>query len=196
MVISVVSSPARCRSEVTFPAYGCGIRSPSSHADPARPKMSVQVTVTPSLASTPCTCSPAASSTSAAQYHPYVASSTTLGDFPARAITLRSSCGLLVIFAVPRRRPSSVIRTSTLRRRCRSIPTTCRPSYAVSIGASLVWWRRMPCTFQHPPGSGRPAPSSHQPEWLEVPPGRRPWRDQPDYREPAQRVVLITDRRL
>ena len=35
MVISVVSSPASCRSEVTFPAYGCGSRSPSSHADPA-----------------------------------------------------------------------------------------------------------------------------------------------------------------
>src|ERR1019366_9619749 len=49
MVISVVSSPARCRSEVTFPAYGCGSRSPSSHADPALPKMSVQVTGTPSL---------------------------------------------------------------------------------------------------------------------------------------------------
>ena len=85
-----------------------------------------------------CTSAPAAARVSAAQYHPYVASSTTCGDFPARAISRRSSAGLLVIFAVPSRLPSSVIRTSTLRRRCRSMPTTCRPSYAVSIGASLV----------------------------------------------------------
>src|SRR5258708_40224899 len=35
--------------------------------------------------------------------------------------------------AVSNLRPSSVIRTSTLRRRCRSIPTTCRPSYASVI---------------------------------------------------------------
>src|SRR6266536_1603446 len=55
MAISADSSPARCRSEVTFPAYGCGSRSPSSHADPATPKMSVQITGTPSLASTPWT---------------------------------------------------------------------------------------------------------------------------------------------
>ena len=50
-------------------------------------------------------------------------------------------------------RPSSVIRTSTLRRRCRSIPTTCRPSYASVIVGLLAWWRRMPCNFQHPPGA-------------------------------------------
>src|SRR6266571_5771601 len=81
-----------------------------------------------------CTSAPASSSVSAAQYHPYVASSTTLGCLPARAISRRSSCGLLVILAVPSRLPSSVIRTSTLRRRCRSMPTICRPSYAVSIG--------------------------------------------------------------
>src|ERR1039458_1822264 len=99
----------------------------------------------------------------AAPYHPYVASSTTLGDSPARAISRRSSCGLLVILAVPSRRPSPVIRTSTDRRRCRSMPTTCRPSCAVSIGG-------LPCLvetdalqhFQHPPGAGGSAPSSHQ----------------------------------
>src|SRR6266568_5815909 len=81
-----------------------------------------------------CTSAPAAARVSAAQYHPYVASRTTFGCWPARAISLRNAAALLVIFAVPRRRPSSVIRTSTLRRRCRSMPTTCRPSYAVSIG--------------------------------------------------------------
>src|SRR6266702_1144686 len=80
-----------------------------------------------------CTSAPAAASVSAAQYHPYVASSTTLGCLPARAICLRSSAGLLVIRAVSSFRPSPVIRTSTLRRRCRSIPTTCRPSYASVI---------------------------------------------------------------
>ena len=53
------------------------------------------------------------------------------------------------------RRPSSVIRTITDRRRCRSMPTICRPPYAVSIGASLAWWRRILRNFQHPPGSGR-----------------------------------------
>src|SRR6266568_9416161 len=99
-----------------------------------------------------CTSAPAAASVSAAQYHPYVASSTTLGCLPARAICLRSSAGLFVIFAVPRRRPSSVIRTSTLRRRCRSMPTTCRPSYAVSIGASLAWLETDPL---HLPASAR-----------------------------------------
>ncbi|HLM89316.1 MAG TPA: hypothetical protein VK284_09850 [Streptosporangiaceae bacterium] len=65
---------------------------------------------------------------SAAQYQPYVASRTTLGDFPARAICRRNSAGLLVIRAVSSFFPSAVIRTSTLRRRCRSIPTTSRPS--------------------------------------------------------------------
>jgi hypothetical protein len=61
---------------------------------------------------------------SAAQYHPYVASTTTRGALPAQAISRRSSAGLLVILAVPSRLPSSVIRTSTDRRRCRSKPTT------------------------------------------------------------------------
>ena len=61
------------------------------------------------------------------------------GDLPP------SSTALLVILAVPRRMPSSVIRTSTDRRRCKSIPTICRPSYAASTGAShRRRWRRHP----------------------------------------------------
>jgi branched-subunit amino acid aminotransferase/4-amino-4-deoxychorismate lyase len=75
-----------------------------------------------------CTSAPAAARVSAAQYHPYVASSTTFGCCPARAIARRSAAGLLVMCAVSSFLPSDVIRTSTLRRRCRSIPTTCRPS--------------------------------------------------------------------
>src|SRR5690349_7145723 len=58
---------------------------------------------------------------------------TTRGFFPALAISARSAAGLLVIRTVSSLRPSSVIRTITLRRRCRSIPTTCRPSYASVI---------------------------------------------------------------
>ena len=38
-----------------------------------------------------CTSAPAAARASAAQYQPYVASSTTFGNFPARAISRRSS---------------------------------------------------------------------------------------------------------
>ena len=53
------------------------------------------------------------------------ASITTFGFFPALAITARSAAGLLVIRTVSSLRPSSVIRTITLRCRCRSIPTTC-----------------------------------------------------------------------
>ena len=104
---------------------------------------------------------------STAQYQPYVASRTTRGLFPARAITARSAAGLLVIRTVSSLRPSSVIRTSTLRRRCRSIPTTCRPSYA-SVIVGLLF----------PGGDGcfatssirqerRPAPSSHHGERLD-----------------------------
>ena len=77
------------------------------------------------------------------------------------AICLRRSAGLLVIRAVSSFRPPAVIRTSTLRRRCRPIPTTSRPSWASVIRASL------------PGGDGcvatssirqkrRPASSSHQ----------------------------------
>ena len=40
------------RSEATFPAYGCGSARPSSQVFPHTPKMSVQVTGMPSLAST------------------------------------------------------------------------------------------------------------------------------------------------
>jgi hypothetical protein len=54
-LISPVSQPTSCRSEATFPAYGCGRRRPSSHVLSQAPKMSVQVTGTPSLASTACT---------------------------------------------------------------------------------------------------------------------------------------------
>ena len=54
MLISVLSSPMSCRSEVTFLAYGWARCRPSSQADPATPKMSVQATGTPSLASTAC----------------------------------------------------------------------------------------------------------------------------------------------
>src|SRR6266536_2115698 len=108
-----------------------------------------------------CTSAPASASTSAAQYQPYVASSTTSGFFPHRASTARSAAGLFSIRAVSSFRPSIVIRTSTLRRRCRSIPTTCRPSYA-SVIVGLLF----------PGGDGclptssirqerRPAPSSH-----------------------------------
>ena len=46
------------------------------------------------------------------------------------AITSRNNCGSLLIRTVSRRSPVLVIRTSTDRRRCRSIPTICRPSYA------------------------------------------------------------------
>src|SRR4030095_9689281 len=80
-----------------------------------------------------CTSAPDSSSTSTAQYQPYVASMTTRGFFPARSITARSAAGLLGVGAGSGLRPSSVIRTITLRRRCRSIPTTCRPSYASVI---------------------------------------------------------------
>src|SRR6266487_257269 len=52
MVISVVSSPVSCRSEVTFPAYGWGRHSPSSHCRPLVPNKSECVTGMPSLAST------------------------------------------------------------------------------------------------------------------------------------------------
>ena len=74
---------------------------------------------------------------------------------PARATTVgrRSAAGLLSMRAVSSLRPSSVIRTSTLRCRCRSIPTTCRPSYDSLIEGLLAWWRRMLRNFQHPPGA-------------------------------------------
>src|SRR6516162_4709066 len=91
-----------------------------------------------------------------------MASITTRGFFPARAITARSAAGLFVIRTVSSLRPSSVIRTSTLRRRCRSIPTTCRPSYA-SVIVGLLFPGGDGCL----PASSirqerRPAPSSHQ----------------------------------
>jgi hypothetical protein len=51
-VISAASSAQSLRSEATFPAYGCGSSRPSSHVFPHTPKMSLQVTGMPSLAST------------------------------------------------------------------------------------------------------------------------------------------------
>ena len=53
----MVSQPISSRSEATFPAYGWGRASPSSHADPQVPNRSEQVTGMPSLANTACTCS-------------------------------------------------------------------------------------------------------------------------------------------
>ena len=44
--------------------------------------------------------------------------------------------GSLEIRTVSRTSPNSVIRTNTDRRRCRSIPTNCRPSYDSLTGAS------------------------------------------------------------
>ena len=83
-----------------------------------------------------CTCAPSSARASAAQYHPYVASSTTSGCSPARAITARRYSGSLEIRTVSNVSPVSVIRTSTDRRRCRSIPTNCLPSYDSLTGAS------------------------------------------------------------
>ncbi len=47
---------------------------------------------------------------------------------PSRLITRRRPAGVLLIRVVSSFAPSGVIRTSTLRYRCRSIPTTCRLS--------------------------------------------------------------------
>ena len=58
------------------------------------------------------------------------------GDVPARASCARSSAGLLVILAVPSRRPSSVIRTSTDGAGAGPCPTTAG-RVAASSGASL-----------------------------------------------------------
>jgi hypothetical protein len=54
-VISAVSPVASVRSEATLPAYGWPSSKPSSQVFPHTPKMSVQVTGMPSLASTACT---------------------------------------------------------------------------------------------------------------------------------------------
>jgi hypothetical protein len=53
--ISASSTPISARSEATLPAYGAGSVTPSSHAGPHPPKMSVRVTGIPHLASTACT---------------------------------------------------------------------------------------------------------------------------------------------
>ena len=68
------------------------------------------------------------------------------------------------IRTVSNRSPVSVIRTSTDRRRCKSIPTICRPVNR-SLDRDLL--RVVGCEHpEHEPGvtrSGGPAPSSHQP---------------------------------
>ena len=61
-----------------------------------------------------CTVAPSSARVSAAQYHPYAASSTTSGASPARVITSRRYSGSLEIRTVSRRSPVSVIRTNTL----------------------------------------------------------------------------------
>jgi len=68
-------------------------------------------------------------------------------------ISRRSSSGLLLILAVPRRRPSSVIRTRMLRRRCK-IHSDDLPAVISCLHKGLPQrGRRMLCTFQHPPGA-------------------------------------------
>src|SRR5665811_1722206 len=64
------------------------------------------------------------------RYQPYVASSTTSGHWPARAITDANRCTSLTIRTVSSTSPASVVRTITVLRRCRSIPTNCFPAYA------------------------------------------------------------------
>src|SRR5207248_1656759 len=59
---------------------------------------------------------------------------TTSGASPALAISSASVTGSLSIRTASRRCPASVTRTITERRRCRSIPTTCLPSYASTRG--------------------------------------------------------------
>ena len=78
---------------------------------------------------------PAACSASTAQYQPYVASSTTSGC-RAGLLDLQPQRHRVVDDAHRRScSPDSDCRTITDRRRCRSIPTNCLPSYS-SIGAS------------------------------------------------------------
>src|ERR1035437_9838412 len=59
-----------------------------------------------------------------------MASSTTSGQSPARAITDANRCTSLTIRTASSTSPASVVRTITVRRRCRSIPTNCFPAYA------------------------------------------------------------------
>jgi hypothetical protein len=64
--------------------------------------------------------------------------STTSGASPARAITVDSISTSLLIRTQSKGSPSAVIRRTTDRRRCRSIPTNCRPEYNSLTGASFV----------------------------------------------------------
>src|SRR4029453_5086856 len=79
-----------------------------------------------------CTGAPCAVKKYAAQYQPYVASSTTSVPGPAFATSSANATGSLSIRTMSTVSPASVRRTITDRRRCRSIPTYCR-----STGASL-----------------------------------------------------------
>ena len=65
---------------------------------------------------------------------------TTSGASPARVITSRRYSGSFEIRTVSNRCPASVIRTSTDRRRCRSIPTICLPAYCSLTRASSNRW--------------------------------------------------------
>ena len=76
------------------------------------------------------TCAPPACRASTAQYQPYVASSTTCGASPERAITAARESRSLVIRTTSNASPASVVRTITDLLRCRSIPTNCEPSYS------------------------------------------------------------------
>ena len=72
--------------------------------------------------------------TSAAQYHPYVASNITSGCSPALASSAAKATGSLSMRTVSSVWPASLRRTITLRRRCRSMPTYC---CCCSTGASF-----------------------------------------------------------
>src|SRR4051812_4123871 len=87
-----------------------------------------------------CTCAPQACSTSTAPYQPYVASTPPSGSDPACSSCSPSATGSLTIRTAESCSPDSDWRTITDRRRCRSIPTNCLPSYS-SIGASRDSWK-------------------------------------------------------
>jgi hypothetical protein len=74
----------------------------------------------------------------------------------ARDITSVDRFRSLRIRTVSNRSPDSVIRTITDRRRCRSIPTTCRPAYSSLTGASFVVGREHPESASGVTGSGGP----------------------------------------
>src|ERR1022692_3721300 len=101
-----------------------------------------------------CTLPPHSWITSAAQYHPYVASKITSGCSPALANSVARVTGSLSIRTVSRVSPDSVRRTMTLRRRCRSMPTYC---CSCSTGVSFCRFRfgLVTPSVLRTPGSGR-----------------------------------------